>query len=147
MNYLLIILISIITVSFIGSSLSSIYKTVLYECKRLQMLTDILSVTLKGTPYEIIYNEIKKDPSKEKDIPKILNEYSFKHLEELKNSLIKVINENDTPKPELQETLKSIDDIINLMSTVDENSSIEYRDQITLEIMNTIKKVNGLNLT
>lgn len=146
MNYLLIILISIITVSFIGSSLSLIYKTVLYECKRLQMLTDILSVTLKDTPYEIIYNEIKKDPSKEKDIPKILNEYSFKHLEECKNSLIKVINENDTPKPELQETLKNIDDIINLMSTIDENSSIEYTDQVTLEIMNTIKKVNGLNL-
>lgn len=71
----------------------------------------------------------------------LIDEYSA-----IKTDLLKKIEKENIPseKEKLNSTIKELDNLVTLMSTVSDESSDTYIDQIYLEIINGTKKIRNI---
>lgn len=121
------------------------------ELIRFQILADICTSILPE-PNKIIYNDIKfmpadKIPKNDNDSIMLVKDTSIKMYNNCMKKICYLIDNTDDliQKNKLNEMKSELEGIFNLLSTIDENSSQEYKVDIIRNLEMSLDKIMRLN--
>jgi len=132
-------------------SLAFFYFSVILFLKRtekrishLYSLIDVLSIGAFPM-IKIIFNKMRTfDSFKDQNITKLIRETYLSFLNEIRENLVKKKKDIEDPieLSMFNKNLNEIENVINLLSTIDENSSEEYIKQVMTDIEATFFKLS-----
>jgi leucyl-tRNA synthetase len=119
--------------------------------RHVYLLLDMLGNGLCSPIHKALYQKIAtlsidKLPQNEKDLIKLTQEMGLESFAKAQEKISELINTTDdiVQKEKYKLHLRELEGMFNLISTVDENSSEEYKVQVANELKESMMKVSRL---